>query len=855
MKKLLGLTILLLVFSISRGFASGPPNDSQCTPDTFGILPAAPLCPVGGVAGTFAVQSGNTVLCVPDSTTPYISSCLPATALPLKDVWYSFIATDNHIQVIFTGTGTTPLSDPYIAIYEYHGDCMTLIPRDCFTGVGSGTIPHFFNGFTAGMKYYMQVASSTHMDGPFNLTLQNTRVCTDCMRNSSLEATPPPVSAAYAPDTTVSLCYTVLGYDEQFGNRLHGVVPIFGNGWDLTSLVITQNADSVDHQGHWRWFNNIVVDSVSYNGWFYDVGNDGIPTNNLGDHGDITSLWTFCLKIRTKSQAACSSGQNDLSIKYLSFADGESGSLVTTYDCSGDPPYDFQPHMNVSCCPKPVITNFINSACYSPGSGAITVKGSGTTSASGFTYTLYNSLGIIINIINSTSLPATFTNLPPDMYTLLVKNNTTLCYSDESFEIKGPIRYHLRQSAFSCGATTCFDTALVVLDAGSASVSNVKWDTFQTNLLNSPAFCHGWHYVILTDSSGCSIRDSIFLKNLPAALPNFTYTKHIYCSSEDTAVIQNFPVTAGGVFSFVVQPIGMTIDPGTGMVSFNGHFGFPVIKYTVPLPCTNTFLDTLTILQSPPPVVYPQNTAACFGQDPVFHNTTADTIRWFNLLSGAVLIGVQNPNTNFDPFAPTAPGPGTYNFLVYQNWTMNNCPSPPSVITITQSTSPGINLGPDITICPGFTAHLNAGGSGTYTWRPTTGLNDPNSMNPSANPDSTTTYVCSVREGSTGCAGVDSITVFVVASPNCGIHAYGGITPNGDGKNDFWYIDGIDGLTNDVSIFNRWGSKVWSAHNYDNKTVYWKGLDASGTPLPDGTYYYIITTTGVPAKGWVELSR
>lgn len=56
------------------------------------------------------------------------------------------------------------------------------------------------------------------------------------------------------------------------------------------------------------------------------------------------------------------------------------------------------------------------------------------------------------------------------------------------------------------------------------------------------------------------------------------------------------------------------------------------------------------------------------------------------------------------------------------------------------------------------------------------------------------------------------------------------ITPNGDGENDLFVIEGIKFVSNTVRIYNRWGQVVYEASNYKNT---WK---AEG--IPDGTYYY-----------------
>jgi gliding motility-associated-like protein len=79
------------------------------------------------------------------------------------------------------------------------------------------------------------------------------------------------------------------------------------------------------------------------------------------------------------------------------------------------------------------------------------------------------------------------------------------------------------------------------------------------------------------------------------------------------------------------------------------------------------------------------------------------------------------------------------------------------------------------------------------------------------------------------------------------------ITPNGDGLNDAWIIDGIEEFPdNNILIFNRWGDKVRSFQHYDNTTTVWKGEDNKGKHLPDGTYYYILTiNNGGSRTGWV----
>ena len=176
-----------------------------------------------------------------------------------------------------------------------------------------------------------------------------------------------------------------------------------------------------------------------------------------------------------------------------------------------------------------------------------------------------------------------------------------------------------------------------------------------------------------------------------------------------------------------------------------------------------------------------------------------------------------------------------------------------------------VDAGSDQTICFGFTAQLDAAVSGnatSYLWSPAYTLNDSVIPNPSANPESNTLYFVEVYN-SDWCYAVDSVTVSVIHSVDCLVKCdeiYNGITPNGDGNNEEWFINGIISFPeNNVNIFNRWGTKVWGANGYDNKNIVWKGENEQGSPLPDGTYYYVIeihTEDGTKTcSGWVEVTH
>ena len=90
------------------------------------------------------------------------------------------------------------------------------------------------------------------------------------------------------------------------------------------------------------------------------------------------------------------------------------------------------------------------------------------------------------------------------------------------------------------------------------------------------------------------------------------------------------------------------------------------------------------------------------------------------------------------------------------------------------------------------------------------------------------------------CNGLDTLSVPLdVNNPDCdSLIIYDVFSPNGDGVNDLWIIDGLANYPNNsLQIFNRWGSLIYEAAPYDNT---WDGRSNKNEALPSATYYYIL---------------
>src|SRR5690606_10017956 len=76
-------------------------------------------------------------------------------------------------------------------------------------------------------------------------------------------------------------------------------------------------------------------------------------------------------------------------------------------------------------------------------------------------------------------------------------------------------------------------------------------------------------------------------------------------------------------------------------------------------------------------------------------------------------------------------------------------------------------------------------------------------------------------------ANCDSATVSVVVEEGDGeekIEVNQLVTPNGDGKNDFLFIRGVENAKNNtLQIFNRWGVAVYKGNGYNNQNNIFDG--------------------------------
>ena len=210
-------------------------------------------------------------------------------------------------------------------------------------------------------------------------------------------------------------------------------------------------------------------------------------------------------------------------------------------------------------------------------------------------------------------------------------------------------------------------------------------------------------------------------------------------------------------------------------------------------------------------------------------------------------------NTGSNTAHPEVSAAGIYTVVVTDNST--GCSATKTLVVISSSVL--AQFSPDVV--NGFaplTVNFNnqSTGAATYSWSFGNGTSFDISPTNIFNSSGTYTVVLQAMNGV--CSSTAEVIIKVLQDVGFVPEVF---TPNGDGKNDFFDIRGLDNYPNNsLQIFNRWGNEVYFAKPYKND---WDGTPnragkTGASKLPIGTYFYILDI-GNPDKtiyrGFIEL--
>lgn len=868
------LAAALLVFLCGRSGAQAPSlmpaNDQQCSPAYLGALNQALACTLS-VPDTIIYGDNSAAT----ADFPYNTHCGGCPGMSnSKDLWYKFYCNSERLKVSLYSLSPTTLLNPSIALYQYGTGCNDLIPLGCAQSADS--VHYVFSNLNSSTEYFLQVSGSGPTDGGnFMLVLNTLDVCDQCAHTTWFDVFPSPSKGGYAAGTQVSMCYTVQSYQNSGGNRLHGIIPELGNGWVSTSLVPLTFPVSADQQGQWIWS---TVNGQT--GFFYDANGNNTPNDNAGDLGTAFTSWKGCWRATSNTNCVPT---DSLYVHVRTTSDSQTGN-ATNSGCTGDQSFQFDPWPN--CCGN-IMTTVTNVSC-----SGVTQDGICTFNAPTvpYNYVVYDQWGGIIDSLSGVTSPVhTIANLGEGQYFIYVYNTSAACWSSTSFVISPSMQLNLAQMNTGCDNVAGSGVVLASSSStnsgpytfywtdgsnGNSSVVTTPVDTIQG--LNDGTF----YQVTLTDGAGCFVTQGIQVELTPSDDVVFNMNGDSICvQAGDSVHVVGAPAVSGGIYSFAYVPSGSTttINAATGDF-FPDLPGRYVINYSTSnltsSTCPGSFNDTVLINFTPPaPVATSQQyQQLCLG------GTALPTFSASATVNGTVIIWYASTNLSFpiaygNSYSPTfnSPAGSTYYYAFQLTTSAPYCASPSGVfyeyaILNIQPADAGLS---QVTICAGDSVALNgsAAGAASVRWEPSSLVSDSASYGVIAWPSTSTMfYFHAFPPGSGVCDGVDSILVIVDTSSACdsippvvttpsSASVPSGFTPNGDGLNDVWVLDSLDAANNFVTIFNRWGDVVWHHANYDNSTVVWRGENDNANALPEGTYFYLITSNGRKQKGWVELSR
>jgi gliding motility-associated-like protein len=194
--------------------------------------------------------------------------------------------------------------------------------------------------------------------------------------------------------------------------------------------------------------------------------------------------------------------------------------------------------------------------------------------------------------------------------------------------------------------------------------------------------------------------------------------------------------------------------------------------------------------------------------------------------------------------------PGTYTVVATDS---NGCHNTATYTITSPAGADTLSITPVDTLTTlGDTIQLNSNLTGmypaiTYSWTPDSGLSCNNCPNPMLVPVDTNRDVYKlVITYNNGCTATDSAIVTAKANDLIGIPT--AFTPNGDGKNDTFFIPATSVKEFKMNIYDRWGQQIFSTTDVG---AGWDGT-FKGKGEPEEIYMYFFTIVYLDGKSVVK---
>jgi gliding motility-associated-like protein len=446
----------------------------------------------------------------------------------------------------------------------------------------------------------------------------------------------------------------------------------------------------------------------------------------------------------------------------------------------------------------------VNGTSSNPGCGANDGSISVTTSGGTSPYTFNWSNG---------ATTQNLTNVGAGNFSVTVTDNNG-CIDSLSFTLTSPGGIVVSLSATNASCQGVDDGTVTVTVSGGATPYTYSWSNGATtqNLSNVGP---GSYTLTVTDAASCTEVQVISVGALNSIVMTANITG-VQCEYDTIGAIKL--ITSGGTAPYISSwsngdagetitqlsagNYGVTVTDANGctadtVFALLSNSGLNVNATVSGLACdgTGNATATATTTGNVPPFTYEWNTGA-----------TSQSIS--NIAAGVYTVTVTD---NLDCIAADTVTVGVASIVILEkNITQPECDT---------TTDGAIEI-------------LLVGGNDGYTFEWDNGQDSSVAINLTAG-----VYTVTITDLN-DCFLID--TTDLTAERFCAdtLIIYDVFSPNGDGKNDLWVIDGLENYPdNELQVYNRWGSMVYEQKPYTNN---WNGGNKKGEPLPSATYYYIL---------------
>lgn len=368
--------------------------------------------------------------------------------------------------------------------------------------------------------------------------------------------------------------------------------------------------------------------------------------------------------------------------------------------------------------------------------------------------------------------------------------------------------------------------SITIIPSGGTLPYSYSWSPFGGTGSTASNLIATVYSVTVADADGCASVQSATLTQNPALTINSAVISPSCNNSPDGSIdVTVGGGTGAGTYSYAWSGASSALTEDISALAPGSYF----ITVTDGNSCTVADTNVLAPLQTVT-VFAGNDTTFCQNGSITLTavGVNGTTYQWFEIQAPA------NLNVGNTASVVITPPTGTTSYYVTTD-NGTGCGAN-DTITLTSNMLPTANAGTDVTIVVGTSTVIGGSPTGsagtTLQWAPIPNLDNATISNPTATPALTTTYTVTATTPQ-GCSASDSVVVTVLPA----IIIPDGISPNADGDNDEWMIDGIE-LFPDclVEVYNRWGELLFQSVGYKE---HWKGT-YKGKELPVGTYYYII---------------